>query len=130
MKNILFTKRVRRKRKSFWSFFWFIRYYQSEKITLKEKIYTMLYNMERTGLTTKGEIDWTEGIMDMYLQEYNEIAAQFKKDYLEFLVISSKVPTTNWTEGIIYCFQCETIMPVIFDNENNEFYCSNCGLKH
>jgi len=32
------------------------------------------------------------------------------------------------TYTMLHCFECEIDMPVIEDNEN--YYCSNCGLKH
>jgi hypothetical protein len=83
--NILFIDRVRRKRKSFWYFLSFRWYYEDEKISLKEKIYTLHYNMNRTGYTTQGETDWSIRMMDVDYKTYKEIENQFKKDYIEYL---------------------------------------------
>lgn len=84
MENILFIDRVRNKKKSFWNSFTFSPYYESEKISFKEKVYTMLYNLERTGLTTQGEMNWAERMMKLDYKKYHEISEQFKNDYREF----------------------------------------------
>lgn len=84
--NYLTVERVRRKRKSFWDIFaLYPNYYEKENISLKEKIYTFYYNMEQTGVTTKGESDWsirTENINPVQWKYYEEL---FKKDYWEFI---------------------------------------------
>ena len=81
--NILFDDTVRQKQ-SFWSTFFGKIYYESEKLTFKEKMYKFHYNMERTGYTTKGELDWAERMMKMDYSKYDEIHQEFKKDYVEF----------------------------------------------
>lgn len=82
--NILFTDRVRKKKKSFWNSFTFSPYYESEKISFKEKVYTFLYNLKRTGLTTKGELDWADRMMQVDYGKWSELSKQFDEDYKQF----------------------------------------------
>jgi hypothetical protein len=81
--NILFIDRVRRKRKSFWGFLG-CPYYESEKISFKEKVYTFRYCMERFGETTKGEMDWSLRMMEINFAKYKELTEQFGIDFREF----------------------------------------------
>lgn len=83
--NILFIDRVRKKIKSFWHHFTFSVYYESEKISLKEKVYTFLYNMQRTGFTTKGELDWSIRMMEIDHDAWKAMEKSFNKDYRQFL---------------------------------------------
>lgn len=87
--NILLIDRVRKKNKSFWDLFNPSWYYESEKISLKEKVYTFYYNLERTGLTTKGEMDWSMRMMQIDYEEWKKIEIQFKEDYKNFINIIS-----------------------------------------
>jgi len=89
MENILYNKQVRNKKKSFFNSFTFFPYYEMEKISFKEKIYTFLYNLERTGLTTKGELDWAERMMKIDYSRYSELEKQFKEDYKSFAMSSN-----------------------------------------
>lgn len=84
MKNILYTARVRRKTKFFWDALISRPYYQSEKISFKEKVYTFLYNLERTGVTTKGELDWADRMMRLDIGSWNELCFHFENNYREF----------------------------------------------
>jgi len=84
MENILFIDRVRSKSKSFWEPNFFFHYYENEKISFKEKVYTLLYNMERKGYLTQGELDWAGRMMKLDYEKYDEHQQQFKKDYIEF----------------------------------------------
>ena len=83
--NILFNPRTRKETK-FWYHlpFWFP-YYELESISLKEKIYTMRYRLEKYGYYTQGEHKWVERIMKLDYEVYREIDEQFKKDYIEYL---------------------------------------------
>lgn len=83
--NILFNDRVRKKNKSFWDIFTFSYYYENEKISLKEKAYTFLYNMQRTGMTTKGEMDWSLRMSQIDYGGWKKLEEQFNEDYKDFL---------------------------------------------
>lgn len=80
--NILFNDKVRSKRKSF---FGCKPYYENDKISQKEKVYTFLYNMERTGLTTQGELDWSERMMKTDINLWLDLEESFRADYREYL---------------------------------------------
>lgn len=84
MKNLLFKKRVRVKKKSLFNIFMFYPYYENEKISLKEKLYTLWYNLNRYGKTTKGECDWSLRIMDIDYDLYEKIKKEFELDYIEY----------------------------------------------
>jgi hypothetical protein len=81
--NILFNKKVRKK--PFWGF-----YYKSDKLTLKEKLYKLHYNMETSGFTTKGECEWELRMMQLNMGVYDTIMDEFKKDFIEFETTSKK----------------------------------------
>lgn len=83
--NLLLVPRVRRKRKSFWSIF-SCPYYESEKISFKEKVYTFLYCMNKSGYTTQGEGRWSLRMMDIDRELWRFTEEEFKKDYSEFLI--------------------------------------------
>ena len=85
MANILLIDRVRRKNKSFWDYFTVSWYYESEKISLKEKVYTFYYNMRRTGVTTKGEVDWSMRMRELDFDGWKKMELEFNKDYQEFI---------------------------------------------
>ncbi len=82
--NLLFDKKVRNKKKSWYNSFIFRPYYESEKITLKEKIYTFYYNLEKTGYTTKGESDWSLRMVSLDYKIWDTIEKEFKKDFIDF----------------------------------------------
>lgn len=83
--NILFNERTRRKNKSFWDHFSLTWYYEKENIPFKEKVYTFHYNLQRTGLTTKGELDWSIRMMELDFDGWKRMETEFKNDYREFL---------------------------------------------
>ena len=85
MANILLIDRVRRKNKSFWDYFTVSWYYESENISLKEKVYTFYYNMRRTGVTTKGEVDWSMRMRELDFDGWKKLELEFNKDYQEFI---------------------------------------------
>ena len=85
MANILLIDRVRRKNKSFWDYFTVSWYYESENISLKEKVYTFYYNMRRTGVTTKGEVDWSMRMRELDFDGWKKMELEFNKDYQEFI---------------------------------------------
>ena len=85
-KNILFDKKVRRKKKIILDYFIFSKpFYERESISLKHKIYTILYNIEVTGYTTKGETDWHIRTSEINPLAVDVIETEFKKDYREFI---------------------------------------------
>jgi len=81
--NILYDKKVRSKRKKWWYIFaWSWTYTQSEKISLKEKLYTYWYNLEKNGHSTVGEHDWYVRMEKMNTEQFmHEMEYQFKVDY-------------------------------------------------
>lgn len=86
MENILFNTEVRKKRKNWWRFFMFFSsYYEREDLSLKEKLYTFWYNLERTGLTTKGESEFGARMSAINPSGYKNLENQFKKDYWEYI---------------------------------------------
>lgn len=87
MENILFLKRVRSKKKYFWKSELFNPYFEMEKISFKEKVYTFLYNLEKTGLTTQRELDWSERMMRIDYSLWQNLTEKFDNDYKEFALM-------------------------------------------
>jgi len=81
--NILFNPRVRSKSKHWIQF---RPYYQNEKISLKERLYTLWYVLERTGYTTQGECKWEMRMRELMNDKVNELFLDFQKDYKELLL--------------------------------------------
>ncbi len=80
--NILKIDRVRSKYKGPYKSGY---YYEDESIPYKEKVYTLHYNIEKTGYLTKGEMDWADRMMKIDAQKYNFLLNEFKADYKEFI---------------------------------------------
>lgn len=83
--NILFKKRIRNGRK-----FFFGEYYNSLKLTLKEKLYILWFNMHKNHGLRQCELDFEHSIMGADIKTYNELETEFNKDYIEWQKSSSK----------------------------------------
>jgi len=81
MSNILQNKKVRSKRKKWWSG---RPYYEMEDVSFKEKVYTFHYNMETTGLTTLGESQWCKRMMEMDISRWSKNHDMFKEDFIKY----------------------------------------------
>jgi hypothetical protein len=85
MTNPLFNPKFRSKVKKFRHNFLFWNYYEDEDYSLKEKFYTLHYNLERTGRTAKGEMEWSLRMIAIDKEGWIKLEDQFYVDYKEFI---------------------------------------------